>query len=88
MIAQSKTPLERGGYSRVSQIPPLQCKLATLMQADAFLQVCNAAEQSIRSVLSTNNNAADLLALHRRSTGSDEPHMEFEESPGRIVVTK
>lgn len=66
MIAQSKSPLERGGYSRV----------------------CNAAEQSIRSVLSTNNNAADLLALHRRSTGSDEPHMEFEESPGRVVVTK
>ncbi|KAI5124973.1 hypothetical protein M0805_007399 [Coniferiporia weirii] len=65
MIAQSKTPLERGGYSRV----------------------CVIAERSIRSVLLTNNNAADLLNMHRRPSGT-KSSVDAEGSPSRAVATK
>ncbi|THH11705.1 hypothetical protein EW145_g446 [Phellinidium pouzarii] len=63
MIAQSKSPMERGGYSRV----------------------CHMAEQSIRSVLSTDSNTTDLLNMHRRH---DELKSPVEGSPGRTVATK
>jgi len=63
-IAQSRSPLERGGYSRV----------------------CNTAEKSIRSVLYANNNAIDLLRLHRQP--KDVSVIEVCESPGRAVATK
>jgi len=62
-ISQSKSPLERGGYSRV----------------------CNLAEQSIRSMLTTGDNAAELLVLHLRPS---EPAHAIDESPGRAIATQ
>ena len=66
--------------------------MTELLTVASMLQVCHIAERSIRSVLSTNNNAQDLLNLHVRprvdAVVPDATSPHADESPGRAVVTK
>ncbi|KAF8559533.1 hypothetical protein OG21DRAFT_1480301 [Imleria badia] len=59
VIAISRRPLQRGGYSRVSR--DTHRSSIVLLPAP---QTCMLAEKSIRDVLNTNDNAEVLLALH------------------------
>jgi hypothetical protein len=47
--------------------------------------VCYSAEKSIRSLLTTNNNAADLLAMHKRPSEATMM-VEAEGANGRPVI--
>ncbi|KAG2152252.1 hypothetical protein BD769DRAFT_1404065 [Suillus cothurnatus] len=52
--------ISRSRYSRVCVFP-----LTSLSPAEPVIKICHLAEQSIRSVLNTEDNARSLLAWHR-----------------------
>ena len=62
-IAKARSPLERGGYSRVSCEWPWTPQ-AIMTNASRVRQMCHLVEESISRILSENDNTSYLLNLH------------------------
>ena len=57
-------------------------------KSSLFAQILALAHQSLRQVLATGNNTADLLNLHIQQTDARPQAHGIQGSHGRIVVTK
>ena len=84
-IARARSPLERGGYSRVSHTPSGRKIAFDVHLFLHFQQICHLAEDSISKVLDENDNASHLLDLHRAAMLERDLQTNDINSPSRPI---